>query len=64
LDFLQSRQILILKNTPGIPVVKIFAGLDLDEKSWFSFGHYTKEIRKTPEKRNKNQTSAAEPSSG
>jgi len=29
-----------LQNTPGIPVVKIFAVLDFDEKSWFSFGHY------------------------
>jgi len=27
-----------LQNTPGIPAVKIFAVLDLDEKSWFSFG--------------------------
>ena len=28
------------QNTPGIPAVKIFAVLNLDEKSWFSFGHY------------------------
>jgi len=30
------------QNTPGIPGVKIFAVLDFDEKSWFSFGHYNK----------------------
>ena len=28
------------QNTPSIPAVKIFAVLDLDEKSWFSLGHY------------------------
>ncbi len=27
------------QNTSSIPAVKCFAGLDLDEKSWFSFGH-------------------------
>ena len=30
------------QNTLNIPAVKIFAVLDLDEKSWFSFGHYSK----------------------
>ena len=29
------------QNTPGIPAVKIFTVLDLNEKSWFSFGHYS-----------------------
>ncbi len=28
------------QNTSRMPAVKIFAFLDLDEKSWFSFGHY------------------------
>jgi len=28
------------QNTTRMPAVKIFAFLDLDKKSWFSFGHY------------------------
>jgi transposase len=28
------------RNTPCMSVVKIFVFLDLNEKSWFSFGHY------------------------
>jgi len=30
------------QNTQSIPVVKIFAVLDLIEKPWFSFGHQLK----------------------
>jgi len=36
---LRPAQILILKIRQVFLRLKIFAVLDLDEKSWFSFGH-------------------------
>ena len=38
-QFLRQAQILILKIRAVFPRFKIFAFLELGEKSWFSFGH-------------------------
>ena len=38
-QFLRQAQMLILEILLCIPAVKIFAFLELEKKSWFSFGH-------------------------